>query len=508
MSEQITDLVESVMPGPTGYVTPSLQQLHDETLKYAAGTKRLQDAAVAGLVGDVSSAAYLSLLDFNGVVTPERFGALGDGMHDDSSALQQAIDYGAEHKRTVWLSSRTYRATMPLVLHSGTHIVGGYSNDEYSNESVIVNESTDFFTITDAQIHGVKIRNVLFRSAEGNAGRWLDSGNVLAWSEIVSCGFMDFDTVFDLNLLGVKMTDLWINKSHSVGAFRGTDSMFRDWFVASNMPRILEGTLLTLSGLSLSRFENIYFTGITGQEMGVSTILRIGGYSRNLVFHGCWLDYSFGPAVDIRGSDNDFPNSGVCNVTFDSCLFRSNCTDAATARHVVNLGICRNVMFENNAFNKPVSIEAYHQPNPDSRIYNLLDYAQDVMLLHNFYETGKTNVASTAWNDVTDLDRYYNKPRNLGYSAPDNSLAIFNNRLQAHTHTGTTDATYGAVTVPLGYTYTQPPIVLVECVNSQWTAHINKTNVSSMEIIIRDLSGNPVKSKQVTVTTLAIGPTL
>jgi hypothetical protein len=57
-------------------------------------------------------------------VTPERFGARGDGVADDTSALQRAIDDA--HGRTVWLSrDKTYRVTRELRLPSNTTIEGG-----------------------------------------------------------------------------------------------------------------------------------------------------------------------------------------------------------------------------------------------------------------------------------------------------------------------------------------------------------------------------------------------
>jgi hypothetical protein len=54
---------------------------------------------------------------------PLRFGARGDGIADDTRAIQEAID--AAHGRTVWLGrGRTYRVTRELRLPSDTTIEG------------------------------------------------------------------------------------------------------------------------------------------------------------------------------------------------------------------------------------------------------------------------------------------------------------------------------------------------------------------------------------------------
>ena len=58
MTDQIIDLQEAVMPGPTGYVSPALQQLHDETKTFAAQTKTLQDDVVASLLADAGSKTH------------------------------------------------------------------------------------------------------------------------------------------------------------------------------------------------------------------------------------------------------------------------------------------------------------------------------------------------------------------------------------------------------------------------------------------------------------------
>lgn len=58
-------------------------------------------------------------------VTPEEFGAVGDGVVDDTAALQAAVDAAAESDgRVVLGSARTYRITRSIQLPSGAHLTG------------------------------------------------------------------------------------------------------------------------------------------------------------------------------------------------------------------------------------------------------------------------------------------------------------------------------------------------------------------------------------------------
>ena len=60
-----------------------------------------------------------------GTVIPEQFGAVGDGHHDDTSAVQMALEVAAEGGARVLLrEGSTYLCNEPLRLPSGSHVVG------------------------------------------------------------------------------------------------------------------------------------------------------------------------------------------------------------------------------------------------------------------------------------------------------------------------------------------------------------------------------------------------
>jgi hypothetical protein len=59
------------------------------------------------------------------VLTPEDFGATGDGVTDDTAAVQRALDAAARRHASVRLAAgRTYLCTQSIQMPSGTHLSG------------------------------------------------------------------------------------------------------------------------------------------------------------------------------------------------------------------------------------------------------------------------------------------------------------------------------------------------------------------------------------------------
>lgn len=57
-------------------------------------------------------------------IYPESYGAVGDGVNDDTEAIQAAIDYAYEHQATVRLRNATYMITQPLIVYGNPNSVG------------------------------------------------------------------------------------------------------------------------------------------------------------------------------------------------------------------------------------------------------------------------------------------------------------------------------------------------------------------------------------------------
>lgn len=91
----------------------------------------------------------------NRFVSPKMFGAIGDGVADDTKALQMALDYG----RSVMLGSCTYRITETLTVPFGSKIIGD-RNAVIMPESEVAFHLMEKTTLSGFSV-SVKSENVL-----------------------------------------------------------------------------------------------------------------------------------------------------------------------------------------------------------------------------------------------------------------------------------------------------------------------------------------------------------
>lgn len=57
-------------------------------------------------------------------ITVKAFGAVGDGLHDDTNALQDAIDYALLHNKIVYVPAGEYKTTRALRLYQSQKLIG------------------------------------------------------------------------------------------------------------------------------------------------------------------------------------------------------------------------------------------------------------------------------------------------------------------------------------------------------------------------------------------------
>lgn len=68
---------------------------------------------------------YSSIVEGNiSYVTPEMFGALGNGVYDDAIAINKALEYGSTNNMKVMLESHTYYIKSPIILNTQNELVG------------------------------------------------------------------------------------------------------------------------------------------------------------------------------------------------------------------------------------------------------------------------------------------------------------------------------------------------------------------------------------------------
>ena len=121
------------------------------------------------------------------VISVTSYGAVGDGYHDDTDAIQKAIDYAHTHNKTVQLPAGNFKITKTLKVYEHQEITGisrlhTIITAEGCNKAIEFIRSEDYvFDYTEGQ----KIRNLCIDCVDGGYG---------IYSEL-SCPYIEIDNV-------------------------------------------------------------------------------------------------------------------------------------------------------------------------------------------------------------------------------------------------------------------------------------------------------------------------
>lgn len=95
--------------------------------------------------------------------TPEYYGAIGDGIHDDTIAIQKLFDSGV----AIIKLPNKYLITSPIIVNNECRIIGNAMGKD-SDKSYIYNSKTDIFTIK-SDVKNVHFENVLVKGERANS---------------------------------------------------------------------------------------------------------------------------------------------------------------------------------------------------------------------------------------------------------------------------------------------------------------------------------------------------
>lgn len=125
------------------------EQAHNQLMEIVAikSKNETQDNEINGVKNEINNLGY---------VTPEMKGAYGNGVHDDSNAVQLAI----ETKKAVLTPGKTYKITRPLTIANGVYIDGRNATIKAVGCNVILDNTTT---------EKLCFRNINFETDQTNA---------------------------------------------------------------------------------------------------------------------------------------------------------------------------------------------------------------------------------------------------------------------------------------------------------------------------------------------------
>lgn len=362
--------------------------------------------------------SYNYWTDQYSVVNVKDYGAVGDGMHDDTAAIQAAIDTAeASGGGIVFIPAGTYIVSSTLVVdRSRVHIVG-------AGMGATTLKASAFVTGTILRFTGLSTTSRNFYSLIQNLG--IDGNNCsgalglhLKWTSlfrlinvfITNCpaGGLKIEEVWDSTFWGFLITYCGTNGGNAALTILNTNTD------NSNMLRFYDGQLEHSQGYGIeingqytkASIFNISFVNVK-MEKGNGPGLRavnILGYVEDLYFDKCKVvNYYAGYGFYIDALVGSY-------TTIRECDFR-NSTVGGTAINITNVG-CRTNIVDNLFYNwntdiafpsqytKDVFMHGNRRKSPDARPYVAIDGTPVFQKQFQYFGTSTPTVGTWSRGDI------------------------------------------------------------------------------------------------------------
>ena len=357
-------------PTATDNFTLAVPSSPDGTIKLARGNAgaTTQDVLsvdasgnINGLVKATGSTAARSLANrFSDAVNVKDFGAVGDGVTDDTAAIQAAIDYAvsleiSDYKSgsSVYFPKGTYKINSGLIVN-GDNV--GLIGDGIS-ASVIFAENPNFDLITFSEISGSS--TVMGSSIQSL--RILASGNASSGSliKMERCLYATLDCIYlDGGHIGLTLdgcAKVYVNNilTHQTLRSSGIPSYALDFkstlfrcsdIHVTNFQLFYQPASVPNYSVSIAGVDGIYFT--SGHQHGGVKIepndISPANICASIFFSNVYFDSSPSNHVFLSGA----ASSAYRNIRFVNCTFR----DSVRAIYASTTSIVERIIFSSCMF--------------------------------------------------------------------------------------------------------------------------------------------------------------
>lgn len=372
------------------------------------------DNVIRGLIGDLDNlntsdktdvvSAINEVLDdiilSGSFTTPEKFGAVGDGVHDDTAAIQAAIDSGA---RNVVFANKYYISDT-IRLTEFQMLVGFYSLIT-TDDDIIMFDATDRSHWTLQGLHLVKGENNNHLHLVGSGANWTihnckftndvpaDFSNWVGGIEISRstdglhdnfCGRIENCHIVRGNITIHNHTDgfminniIWANSGTLSPARYGVELIGSSWLVSGN--QIVGGTsgAMHVEGTQEQILDNFFDGSYATLNTGKGLIATNCG--EGLIIQGNKFYNQYANAIQLTSCQQ---------VLIDGNTFRNN-NRSGTAYNEIEVN---QQTYGNRHL---ITSNTFVYNNDSARPYNIVNqYSNDIITLKNNYITGYANAAN------------------------------------------------------------------------------------------------------------------
>lgn len=267
-----------------------------------------------------------------GYVTPEMFGAVGDGVTDDAKAIQNAINYGASNKVNIGFGSKNYLCESSLTIPNGHTNIRG--SDE--RRTILTFKGTDGI-ICEANTNGEKFFHMQNAMIKGSTGVGVKFVRMSHNTLLERCIIMGFQT-------GLYLEKCYVNDIKNT--LINDSTVYGIYMKNSTVISIYGGGINGKSG------TNYYETSCFNNKLSQCDI---SAYQGSEIDYCVYVKNGFGSIYSFyyEGNyENNLPLiAGIC---FDACICCSlvggSVTNSGNKPAVKLLQYCKSVIIQDVYF--------------------------------------------------------------------------------------------------------------------------------------------------------------
>ncbi len=303
-----------------------------------------------GNQGEVLTVDRSTALGVHGAKQPwynvKDYGAVGDGVANDSAPVQAAVNAAGVMRAAVYFPPGTYYLPTSVVLTSYVRLVGGGAEGSFIKTAARV---TAFTWANGSTLYRLEMDHLGF-IGPGTALASTGTYDYLAWAHIHHCDF--YATLAEAIHANLILSDIELNDfgwhGNPGGSFRAIYSKGNYQNNTTNINRIRRNSFYQCKGSECIYFEAGYMLDLSENDFEanhVTTACVVANGLFNVLNRGNWFERNITPSLVSLATDSS-ATIGDYVIRFDTNWFS---LDASTAQVANIAGALKAVEFINNS---------------------------------------------------------------------------------------------------------------------------------------------------------------